>query len=615
MADYTYSQRPANVPRRYWWKNTQNVYDDVFAAVRWLKEQQKLRRNRLLRNLRLYGNLPYAGLTIDNYFRTDDEIKSANRLTLNVVKSMVDTMANRIAKNKPLPTFLTEGGSWDQQLKAKRLQKFIKGQFYKMDAYELGRMTFSETCIFGTGIVKTFRVGNDVKLERVFPAEIHIDEEEAFYGQPRQCFQEKHLPREVLLNAYPEFEAKILDAGKESDRSNEKKIADHVAVVEAWHLPAQDDKKDGRHVIAIDNCVLLDEPYTRDKFPFTFLHYTKPPIGFWGIGLTDELVGIQIEINKLLRTIQRAMHLLSIPKVFIEKASKIVKSHFNNEVGGIITYSGVKPEVHAFNAVSPELFAQLDRLYARAYEITGISQLSAQGLKPEGLDSGKAIRTFNDIQTERFILNGQAYEEFYLDIADQIIDIAKEIYEDDKSFGVMAVGKRQVERIRWSEVDMDKDKYSMRVFPTSALAETPSARLQEVQELVQAGFIEKDTAVQLLDMPDLENTYSDLTAQGELMELVIDSIIGKGAPRFIAPDPTMNLEFGIRRIRNAYLRGKINNIPEQRLSLLSQWIAQAEALMSRAAQPDPQIPGAVPMAPPRSDLLPHPTPLAQAPTV
>jgi hypothetical protein len=43
-------------------------------------------------------------------------------------------------------------------------------------------------------------------------------------------------------------------------------------------------------------------------------------------------------------------------------------------------------------AMHPEVYNHLDRLYQRAYEISGISELSATGKKPAGLESGAALQ-------------------------------------------------------------------------------------------------------------------------------------------------------------------------------------------------------------------------------
>ena len=598
----------------FWWKGDgKTIHEDVISITDYIEEDQSLRKERLLRNLRLYGNLKYLGIRMQDYSRTEDQLRTQNRLTLNIIKNMVDTVTNRIAKNKPLPTFLTDGGDYNQQQKAKKLQKFMKGVFFQHSLYELGQRIFRDASIFDTGVLKIHRNKDQFIFDRILSSEILVDEMEAFYNNPRSCFQIRHYAKEVAADLWPDYAEEIMTMASEEDGDyRRRRVGESVKVIEGWHLPSGKEATDGRHVIVMEGQTLLDEEYKRSRLPFVFLHWSDPIVGVWGGSLADELVGIQMEINKILRTIQKAMHLLSIPKVFIEHGSKVVKQHFNNEIGGIITYTGKKPDVEAFNAVSPELFSHLDRLYARAFEIAGVSQLSAQSLKPSGLDSGKALRTFNDIETERFVLRGQAYENFFIDIAEHIIELSKEISEEYKDFGVMAVGKKSVEEIKWKDVDIDRDKFSMKIFPTSALSETPSARLQEVQEMLQAGFIDKDTGIQLLEFPDLENAYNSLTAAQEDIDLVVEELMSKG--KFIAPDPLMNLELGIRRMNSAYLRSKTQKMSEERLELMRRWIQQAQALLVRAQSAvQPQaLPNAVPQAAPQSNLLPVNTPANQA---
>ena len=316
-----------------------------------------------------------------------------------------------------------------------------------------------------------------------------------------------------------------------------------IKVVESWHLPSgktKDEKgksikHDGKHTICINNKTLFEEEYTKNYFPFVFFRWNEKPIGFWGLGLSEQLQGLQLEINKILRTIQVSMHLCSIPKIFVEASSKVVTAHLNNKIGGIIKYAGTPPKYEALGSIPPELFTHLDRLYERAYEISGVSQLSAQSLKPGGLDSGKAIREYNDIESERFMEVGQRYEKSFIDAAQIMIDLAKECYEEKGEFKVKIKGKKFIETIDWSEVDMEEDKFLMDIFPTSALSNTPSGRLQDVQELLQAGFISKEDGMKLLDFPDLEGTMSLINAGIEDIEHMIEQMIDKG--NYQTPEP------------------------------------------------------------------------------
>ena len=243
-----------------------------------------------------------------------------------------------------------------------------------------------------------------------------------------------------------------------TSQSSSEQIKDMVKVIESWRLPSGLDVNDGKHTISVSSGTLLDESYEKDYFPFVFFRWGIRPVGFFGQGLAEQLQGLQLEINKILRTIQVSMHLVSVPKLLVEVSSKIVSSHLNNRIGGVIKYAGTPPAYAPLGSIPPDLFTHLDRLFARAYEIAGISQLAAQSLKPAGLDSGKALREFNDLETERFMSVAKRYEKVFMDAAEIIIDMGKDIYDRDGEFKVKAKDVKFVETIDSKDVNMDAEK-------------------------------------------------------------------------------------------------------------------------------------------------------------
>lgn len=569
-----------------WWKAPKNqTHNEVFAYVAYMENNQSYRGSDNLRHMRLYGNYEILGLDNYSYTRIETSYNVTHRVTLNVIQSMIDTIVSKLAKNKPKPTFLTEGGDFSLQQKAKKLTKFCEGIFHSTDYYSDSMKAMLDSCIFGTGAVKIFKENNEIRSERVFIDELKIDDAESFYGKPRQMHQVKFISKDVLNEMFPEDKSYIevaTDAEETYSTSRGSADKELIKVIESWHLPSGENASDGKRTITIANKTLLEVPYEHDYFPFIIHRWTERPLGFFGQGLSEQLQGIQMEINKILRTIQVSMHLTSIPKVFIEASSKIVTAHLNNKIGGIIRYAGTKPSYESVGAIPPELFSHLDRLYARAYEITGVSQLSAQSQKPAGLDSGKALREFNDIESERFMAVGQRYETTFMDAAKIMIDIAKEIYDETGNYKVKVKGQKFLETIDWSEVDLDNDKYMMDVFPTSALSSTPAGRLQDVQELLEAGFITKEDGLKLLDFPDLDATYNMVNAALEDIERVIEIMMDKG--KYQTPEPYQNLQLGITKMQQAYLMYKNQNAPDSRLELLRRWMEDAQGLMIKASQ-------------------------------
>jgi hypothetical protein len=591
-------------------KEGQDLADSLFAYVSYLRKEQGYRQDENYRHMRLYGNLEPFSIRNYGFYRAETSSAAQNRVTLNIVQSMVDTVVSKLSKNKPRPLFLTDGGDWALQRKAEKLSKFIDGQFYATDFYQKRFMALQDSCIFGTGALKVFREGKKIKLERVFIDELNVDERESVYGEVRQLFQIKRIHKETLKAMFPEHSVAIEMASSpeiSAWQSNQLDTnAEMLEVVESWKLPSVEGADDGKHAIVLEKLTLFEQPYKRMYFPFLFWRWSVRPVGFWGQGVAEQLTGLQLEINKILRTIQVSMHLVSVPKIFVEASSKVVSSHLNNKIGGIIKYVGTPPVEGKLGTIPPDLFRHLDFLYNKAYEIVGISQLSAMASKPQGLNSGKALREYNDIESERFMSVAQRDEATVINAAKMFIDLGREIYEEFGEYEVKTQGKRGVEKIEWSEVDMSEDQYIMQCYPVSALSKTPAGRLQDIQELMSAGLIGKEDGMKLLDFPDLQQFYNFNNAGIEDIERTIEIFADKG--EYMTPEPYQNLQLGITKMQQAYLMYRSSGMPDSRLELFRRWIEDAQSILQNAQQQamaEQQMAAMPPVAP---ELAP-PTPL------
>ena len=585
----------------FWWKSEEDPHEAINNFVTVLRDEQAEFYSTVGTHMGLYNGRPVHTRTQAHL--THYSSARGPRLTFNIIHSICQAATAKIAKHKPSIQFLTEGGHFSNKRKAKLFTKLMQGQFYGMDIYPLAQRIFLDACISGTGVLKVFHEFGKVKAERVPISELTLDPLEVEYGnKPRQLFQSKKVSRHVLAAMFPEKEKEIMeaDSNSESDswtNSSESRDSDMILCHEAWHLPSGPEAGDGKHVICIESATLLDEKWDKDYFPFAFIRWTENPVSFWGNGLAKEVKGIQIEINKLLARIQEQMH-LATPKVFIEDTSKVVQTHLNNRVWGAIKYRGTPPTFFVPRSVDNAMFAHLDRLVDRAYEMTGISQLAAQSKKPVGLESGRALREFSDIESERFMVVGQAYEKLFIDISKQIIKLISELHTGENPYVAMSFNDKQLEKISWSEVDLEEDQYIMKIMPIGSLPQTPAAKLASVTEMHMNGFFTNEEAHQLLEFPDLERGNELKTAHLEVIDRAIEEMVEKG--NFPSPEPYMNLEFGILRVQQAYNLGLLEQVPEDRLELLRRWISQAEVLIGQAEeakQPAMPMPGAMPGAP------------------
>lgn len=599
--------------RRWWLANKTERAQSIAQVVSQLIQADMTRQRQYITGVKLYGNLDLMGLSGASLTKASSTQTGArDKLTYNVIQSATDTVTAKIAKNKPKPMFLTSGGNYRMQKKAKKLDKFVEGVFYENEAHRLGVDVFRDACIIGDGVVQVFEHNKRVKYDKVFAGELFVDAMEAYWGNPRQLHRVKNVDREVLMDLFPSKKSAIAKANATSKTTtgSSAHIADQITVVESWHLPSGKQASDGMHciTIAVDGLdgTLFEEKWNRDHFPFAKFPWCKKQFGYWSQSLCEQIQPIQIELNKILWVISRSFHLAGSFKILLQNGSKVVKEHLNNDIGAIISYNGVPPQYITPPIIPMEMYQQVQELKASAFQFAGVSMLSAQSQKPQGLNSGKALREYNDIESDRFMTIGQNYEHFFLDLARLTIECAKEIYEEEGEYSVRVPEKKYISRVDWEDVDLEEDDYVMKMYPVSSLPKEPSGRLQTIQEYIQAGMLSPRSGQRLLDYPDLEQVEDLKTANEDYLTMILDKM--EEDALYTAPEGTDDLTLAKELVLEYIARGKLNGVEEEKLALFRQFNDDIEEL-KQAAMPPPAAPmgapQANPMATPQSDLVPN----------
>ena len=385
-------------------------------------------------------------------------------------------------------------------------------------------------------------------------------------------------------------------------------MSDQVLVVEGWHLKSGKNATDGRHTIACTSGIILDEAWDKDAFPFVFLPYSPRLLGFWAQGLAEQLMGTQIEINSLLYTISRAIKIVGVPRIFVEEGSKVSSSSFNNDVGTIVKYRGTKPVFEVAPCVPQELYAQLQRLIEYGYQQCGVSALDASSQKPAGLNSGEAIRSYDDISTDRLASLSKRYDNFFIDLTYQIVDLAKDIASRDGEYQTVYPNKDGTKEINLPEMKLIQDPFVVQVFNQSSLPRDPAGRLQKIVEMTQAGMLSIKEGRRLLDYPDLDQVEKLSNASEERIYQLLDKIVEDGI--FTPPDPFLDLQLATEITTQYYNLYAASKLDEERCQMLRDFFTQVQDLIQAATPPPPpQAPAAQPQAVPEqrptSPMLPN----------
>lgn len=546
-------------------------------------------------------------------------------LPYNVCRSAVDTLQSKIAKQRPLPQVLTQRGNWKNQKRARKMTQFLEGEFYRQKIFEgQSARIVRDALVFGRGVLKVWAEGDQVKSERVHPWELFTDSWDDRYGDPRNIYHRRSIDKGVALQLFARTEsggwkssardvieqAGRFDLSSDLESGDELTTVDRIDVIEAWHrCDAHSDKPHkctGRHVVVTTSGTLVDELWEHDYFPFAILSYCEPISGFWAHGLVEQLEGYQYEIN-LASQKSSEQHRMSGVGVLIPNTAKMHAGQFRNGIMQLPYTGAGTPTVFDMDLVNEHTRVRPRELTQDALNDSGLSQMSVQSQKPAGLNSGIAIQTMDDIETERFMVFGRAYESWCLDIARRLIDCAKSIAKDYGDLAVSVPMKGGLLDLSWKDVAVDG--VELRIFSTSMLPQQLGARLERLKDLWNTGLIDRATFLRQLDAPDMQAELDLETADklviDEMLERMADAEEDEGEERaFMAPSAYQELGWGAKRCQQKLNRGLLDGMPEFNQLLLQRWLKEADAQLKASAPPPPPAPGA--MAPPPGAAPPPP---------
>jgi hypothetical protein len=598
----------------YQWWNAQNDEDLAFQTISSANYLQKTQQYRI-RGASIFSRI-YSGKGLMNYALNSKVLDTSNQLpvrrpTMNVTQSCTDTLVSRISQNQPRPMYLTEGGNYRQRKLAETLDQFIAGELYRTKAYHKGTMALRDACVFGDGFIKVFEENKKVALQRVLTTELFADKDDSWNGDPRQFVQFSLSDRGVVAANWPDAKLKISKANKayvDGSGESSETISDQIILVEAWHRRSSEDSKDGRHVIVCSDGVILDESWDKDYFPFVKMAYNPHSVGYFSQGIVEMLMGTQLGIDTILRTISEAMNVVGVPRVFISELSKILETSINNNVGSIIKYRGDMPTYHTANSNAPDVYEHLMRLIQFAYQIAGISQLTASGVKPAGLNSGEAQREYLQTQDERFASLDNRYTNMYNELAVQITDVASDIVKRDGKYSTVYPGKDGLCELDFPKLVELKDTFTIQCYDESSLPRDPAGRQAKLSEMLASGEITIQVYQRLSTFPDIAANDKLANALQNRIIKILDDCVFDGKDPIVDAfllDPTDLATVTAVQYVNYYATQKLE---EKRMQLLRDFITHIGTLKQQALPPPPMIPQGQPAQQQNPNQAPPPSP-------
>lgn len=406
----------------------------------------------------------------------------------NVIKSVIDSLVSKLSNNKVRPFFAPVDGTFKTKKVIRQAQQFFDIYYDKINLNNIISETFKDACIFDIGYILinpfTFEV------ERV----------------PSYCIEELNVNGENKVALIKWIHQPSLALDKYNVSTSRQYVNIEMLI------------KDDEAILYVDEKKV--KSVTTTGYPIVSVYYNEPVSNGKTVSIVDELEGIQTQIDLINAKIAATSQLTPANLVFIDEQSGLKASDVNNKDCQIYPV-GIQPgnTANPVNVVTPVPFdtswsTMLDFYINKAYDMIGISQLSAQSRKPSGLDSGVALQTMEDIESDRFEVQVNHFINAYINVTRKLIEIIPEDFE------ILPADKYQ-STMAWSTLKEQNNLYKVQYSAATSLSKDPAERAKQIIQMSQIGLITPSKAAELMDMPDLTDAYTD----AEAMEMAVAAVI------------------------------------------------------------------------------------------
>lgn len=524
----------------------------------------------------------------------------------NLVGACMSTFDNRIGTTRPFVQVEPMDGTFATRWNCRLMENFIEGIFERTGFYDLLRQTFRAMGTWGKSGIKVSAHPNkkDIMISKVLIDEILVNEEAAMVGDVPYIIQYRYVHRENLYAEFGTNDRQLSDAIATApmafmSRSSSMAPNDMVAVLEGWKLPDVMGNP-GRHIYALPNYVLDDEPYKHDTYPMIFGEWEKESLGFYPVGLAEMLAPAQLKINRFDAGIDE-QQARQRGRWLVATGSGVTEKSLSNLPGAITMYTGQKPEPITPTAVNAEIYMDKKDWILWGQTRCGLSAQQMNGEKPAGLNSGVGQRTRQQIEDGRNKSLLIELENLVCGSAKLVMRVAEEVKPQVTVTGVRG------RTIRWPDIKADLGHIT--VYPISSLPSDPAGKAEKIEEDFANGAITSRVYYRLRQMPDGNASANLQTAADDLIEDTLDQICE--TQDYIAPEVYDDLPAALRMVVARYFLEKRLRAPRPTLVALQDFMFALKDLISPPAPPPPPalpapggapqlgpMPGAAPFAPP-----------------
>lgn len=491
--------------------------NEVLNSISELKSKRGGFKQKAERNIRIYEDTLNISLDDVNYenvvgfYKQGSQYDTTIDMSLNVIKSCIDTLVSRVAAIKVRPYFNTVNGSFKDVRIVRQAQQYFDQIFEYKNINKQVSDAFRNACIFDTGVIYVDPINKTIK--NVLPWQVYFRPAEKTYGQLTRIYYERKQYPTTLLPDY---------------KGHEEYVGYGVYYDTINHVWAE--------MYSTGEVKIHD--YKADTLPFIFINYTNPIVGSSSTSIVDMLLSIQIEINQLANTVKDASQLSPANTILVPQGTNINVRKMNNGIGNVIGYSlsGNVPATPITVATPSFINAQymqtMKELIDIATDMVGISDLTRTSQKPSGLNSGKALSTLENIENDRFQTQLNSVIRAYTEIT----KVCMQVFNPEED---ILPGDQFRSSITWKDICDENENMKVQYSSMDAISKDPSTKLQMLQQMSTMGIIPANVISKYMEMPDIDDSYSRQNNTWNAVQTVIERCIDSDiyeVPAFVPID-------------------------------------------------------------------------------
>lgn len=326
----------------------------------------------------------------------------------------------------------------------------------------------------------------DIEILRKTPEYVLYERAES-WDKVNYCFVIELDYVEALKLDYPEKADQIKEDADmrvfNYDKFDEETMAGMARKIHFYHKKTKY-LPEGYEAVFTTSALLKSGPlsYEHGDLPIERIVDIENDMELPGQSFIDKVKSVAAQINNSLNSVVKMMMLAGYAKWFVEGGA-VDDQSLNNDVGIVKIKPGSKAPVLAqANPVGANQWEFIDKLQNWFYQFSKSNSV-VRGDPPPGVTAYVALQYLSESESRRISTEVQQLNLFVRNVYDKVLKTAAQFYKPDEKRTMMILGKDN----RWETFPLDVStltkNYSIMIQNTSGLADSKSAKTQQLIDL------------------------------------------------------------------------------------------------------------------------------------